>query len=135
MQAQGKTFKITTDECSLPCFTKKMGRDGKPIYFNGTQTVTVETCTKQNNINVTGSECADYEKKFFTVPCKNLAACPGNNKYGKWSDWGPCTRTCLTGDEIATKTRERSCEGRQCAGTCHNGRTGAPHTHVLVIIQ
>ena len=85
----------------------------------GNQTITTITCSDQK-IN---GECA-YAPKYETreEECIVNRPCPG--KYGAWSEWSPCSKSCTTVSEEAIKSRTRNCIGEKCEDDCFGGTIG-----------
>ena len=101
-------MKELKSSCSVSCGT-------------GMQTITTITCSNQKS----NGECAyapKYETREEECTVEGKEICPG--KYGPWSEWSKCSKSCTTGSEKAIKSRTRNCIGDKCEDDCFGGTIG-----------
>ena len=80
----------------------------------GNKTTETTTCTI-NLSDTKGLDELDCSKKTYeTEPCK-LKDCPEKYKFGNWSKWGHCDKTCRKGlQDRSYQIRTRTCTPSNC---------------------
>lgn len=88
---------VYKSQCSLDC-----GNPGE-----GFVTITKMICEENNN----GTEyICDPKVITETQPCENLTPCPSEYKYGQWSCWSDCSKSCINSlSDTSYRTRIRTC--------------------------
>ena len=83
--------------------------------------ITTITCSNQ----LQNGECAytpEIETREVNCTVEGKEECPG--RYGQWSEWSKCSKSCTTGKDKAMKSRTRSCFGKNCEDDCFGGTIG-----------